>query len=421
MAAARTGAGAAGTRHGLWRNRDYIGWLAGQTLSTLGTSISTFAYPLLILFETGSAAKTGVVAATANVGALSTLLVGGVVADRYSRRRVIVVGALVQAAVVASVAIAVLAGHIVLVHIAIAGLIDGAVGGMTSGAERATLRRVVPATDYPAATSQMWARDMAVRVLAPPLAGLMFGAARWLPFLADAASYAGAVAGIGAVRRPLGPDLDETTEVEPLGRSLAAGFTFLRGNGYLRFEAIWSAAMNLLATGLTLLVILRVRALGGDARVIGGVQAIAMTGALIGAFASGWVMRRFGGRALFLALSWALGIACFVMAAVRDPWALGVVQAIVLLVLVPINVVMETYELQIIPDPMIGRVSSAISLAANGLRWAAPLTVGFLVQSTSAVHAMLFWGAAFLVVALAAQVNRSLHVLDQPIDQVIAA
>jgi MFS family permease len=412
---------AARAPHGLWRNRDYVGWLAGQTLSTLGTSVSTFAYPLLVLFETGSAAKTGVVAAAANIGSLSTLLVGGVVADRYSRRRLIIVGALVQAAVVGSVAIAVLAGHVVLAHVSAAGLVDGAVVGITIGAERATLRRVVPAPDYPAATSQMWARDMAVRVVGPPLAGLLFAAARWLPFLCDAASYAGAVVGIGAVRRPLGPDADEATVGEPLRHSLAAGFAFLRGNAYLRFEAVWSAAMNLLASGLTLLVILLVRSLGGDARVIGGVQALAMTGALVGAFASGWVMRRFAGRALFLALSWSLGVACFAIATVGSPWGIAAVQAVVLLLIVPLNVVMETYELQIIPDAMVGRVGNTITLAANGLRWCAPLAVGFLVEATSPVRAVEIWGIALLVVALAAQANRSLHVLDQPIDRVVAA
>jgi hypothetical protein len=52
-------------RGGLWHNRDYLGWLAGETLSTLGTSLSTLAYPLLI---------------------------GGALADRYSRRMLLIVG-----------------------------------------------------------------------------------------------------------------------------------------------------------------------------------------------------------------------------------------------------------------------------------------------------------------------------------------
>ena len=408
------------TRSDLWRNHDYVGWLAGQTLSGLGTSLSTFAYPLLILFETGSAAQTGIVAAAANVGSLLTLLVGGVVADRYSRRVVLICGALVQALVVGSVGLAVLAGHVVLVHVVAAGLLDGAVVGVTIGAERATLRRVVPAADYASATSQMWGRDMALRVIGPPLAGVMFSVARWLPFLADAASYAGAVLGVTSVRRPLGPDPEENEKQESMRRSVAVGFRFLRGNAYLRFTAWWSAVMNMLAGGLTLLVVLLVRSGGGDARVIGGVQALAMSGALVGALASGRVLRRLGGRPMVVALSWSLGFACFAMAVVGSPWGIGLIQAVVLLVIVPVNVVMETYEMQIIPDALVGRVSNTITLAANGLRWTAPLVVGFVVQATSPKFAMVVWGGAFLVVAALVQVNRSLSVLDQPVETVAA-
>ena len=408
-------------RSELWRNHDYVGWLAGQTLSALGTSLSTFAYPLLILFETGSAAQTAIVAAAANIGSLLTLLVGGVVADRYSRRLVLICGALLQAVVVGSVGVAVLAGHVLLVHVALAGLLDGAVVGVTIGAERATLRRVVPAADYADATSQMWGRDMALRVIGPPLAGVLFSVARWLPFLADAASYTAAVLGVTSVRRPLGPDPDETREQETLRHSVAVGIRFLRGHAYLRFTAWWSAVMNMLAGGLTLLVVLLVRSEGGDARVIGGVQALAMSGALIGALASSRVLRHLGGRLMVVALSWSLGLACFAMAAVGSPWGIGAIQAVVLLVIVPVNVVMETYEMQIIPDALVGRVSTTITLAANGLRWTAPLVVGFVVEATSPKVAMVIWGGALLVVAALVQVNRSLRLLDQPVETVAAA
>jgi len=150
------------------------------------------------------------------------------------------------------------------------------------------------------------------------------------------------------------------------------------------------------------------------------VQALAMSGALLGAFASARVIRRFGGRALVVALSWALGFACIAMAAVGSPWAIGGIQAVVLLVIVPLNVVMETYETQIIPDALMGRVSNTITLTAQGLRWMSPLAVGFLVQATSPTRATLIWGGAFLVVAVLVQVNRAVHLLDVPIEEVAA-
>lgn len=403
-----------------WRNRDYVGWLVGESLSTFGTSLSRFAYPLLILFATHSPARTGIVAAASNVGALATVLVGGALADRYSRRMLLVVGPIVQALIVGSVAVAVAAGHVVLVHVALAGLVDGAVVGVTTGAGRAALRRIVTPKQYPTAVSQYFMRDMGTRVAGPPLGGVLFAVSRALPFVADAVSYLAAVVGIAVVRRPLGPDPVEASEREPLSRSVASGVRFLLGNGYLRFLAWWAAVMNMLGAGLMLLVILLVRERGGGAAVIGGTQAIGAIGGIVGALVTGWIVRRLAGRMLVIALSWTMAAAAFAMSAL-PPWGIGVMVSVTSFVAVPLNVTFDTYEMQIIPDAMLGRVSTTIDLAANGLRWLAPLTIGFIVEASSARIATLVWGAAFVVVTLLVMVNRSVHVLDRPLDEVAAA
>lgn len=407
-------------RAGLWRNRDYVGWLAGESLSMLGTSMSTFAYPVLVLFATGSAAQTGIVAAASNVGSLLTLLIGGAVADRYSRRLILVTGAIVQGAVVASVTVAVVAGHVVLAHVAAAGFVDGAVVGTTRGATRAALRRVVPSEDFSTAMSQMWTRDMGVRIAGPPLGGVLFAAARWLPFLADAVSYVAAVVGVTVIRRPLGPDPIEAEDRESLLRSAVSGLRFLGRHPYLRFVAWWAAVMNLLAGGLMLLVILLVRARGGGPSVIGATQALGAAGGLAGALTSAWVIRRLAGRSLVIALSWCMALAAFAMAVIPSPWGIGPALAVVSFVAVPLNVVFDTYETQLLPDAMLGRVTTAVDLAANGLRWLAPLAVGFIVSASSPATAAAVWGGAFCVVSLLVQVNRNVHVLDQPVESLTA-
>jgi MFS family permease len=404
----------------LWRNRDYVGWLVGETLSTLGTSLSTFAYPLLILFATHSPARTGIVAAAGNIGSLATVLIGGALADRYSRRMLMIVGPVLQGLVVLSVGVAVLAGHVVLVHVAAAGFVDGAIVGVTDAAGRAALRRLVPREQYPSAVSQYFVRDSGVRIAGPPFGGVLFAASRALPFLADAISYLAAVAGAATIRRPLGPDVSETRERESLPRSVAAGVRFLLGNGYLRFLAWWAAVMNMLGSGLMLLVILLVRAQGGSATVIGATQAIGATGGILGALVTGWVVRRLAGRLIVIALSWAMAVAAFAMSAL-PPWGIGLMVSVVSFVAVPLNVTFDTYEMQIIPDEMLGRVTTTINLAANGLRWLAPLTVGLLVEATSAKVTALIWGGAFVVVTLLVMANRSVRVLNRPVVEGAAA
>jgi hypothetical protein len=241
---------------------------------------------------------------------------------------------------------------------------------------------------------------------------------RALPFLLDAVSYLAAVAGILGVRRALGPDLAEQSEREPLRRSVAGGLRHLLASPYLRFVAGWAAVMNLLGSGSMLLVIFLVRDNGGGPAVIGTTQALGSAGGILGALLSARILRRVAGRRLVIALSWCMAGGAFVMAAVTTPWGIAAVLAVVSFVAVPLNIVFSTYEMQIIPDALYGRVSTAIDLAANGLRWAAPLTVGFLVEATSARAAAVVWGIAFVAVTLVVIGNRSLHVLDVPIEQV---
>jgi hypothetical protein len=277
---------------------------------------------------------------------------------------------------------------------------------------------VVPREELSTAMSQMWARDMGVRIAGPPLGGVLFAAARWLPFLADAISYAAAIVGVSVIRRPLGPDAKDVDEREPLLRSVVSGLRYLGGHPYLRFVAWWAAVMNMLGAGLMLLVILLVRSHGGGPSAIGATQAVGAVGGLAGAVASAWVIRRLAGRSLVIALGWCMAAAAFAMALVDSAWAIGPALAVVTFVAVPLNVVFDTYETQLLPDEMVGRVTTAIDLAASGLRWAAPLAVGFAVSATSAATAAAIWGAAFSVVALLVQLNRSVRVLDQPVEAV---
>ncbi|MGO4430349.1 MFS transporter, partial [Streptomyces sp. MCAF7] len=102
--------GAQGKRPSLWRNRDYLYWWSGNGLSTLGTSVSTLAFPLLMLYATGSATQAGTITVLHMLGKLGTLAVGGALADRVSRRAILCLVPLVEAVSMAAVALLVYRG-----------------------------------------------------------------------------------------------------------------------------------------------------------------------------------------------------------------------------------------------------------------------------------------------------------------------
>lgn len=82
-------------------------WIS-QAFSQLGTSVSSLAYPLLLLGITGSAAVAGLAAAVVAVVALGVRIPGGIVADRYRHKALSLVSDACRTTVVAAVGISVL-------------------------------------------------------------------------------------------------------------------------------------------------------------------------------------------------------------------------------------------------------------------------------------------------------------------------
>jgi MFS family permease len=413
-----SGTGTGTSTGSLWRNRDYASWWLGETVSGFGSALSTFAYPVLILTATGSAAHAGIVGSAMGIGVLVTMLVGGALADRYSRRTILLAGPLLQSLAVGSVFVAVALGHVNLVHVAAVGLLQGIISGLTYGAERPALRRIVPAQQLPTAFSQMQGRDMATRLAGPPTGGLLFSLGRSVPFLGDALSYVAAAVGVFLIRRPLGPEPDERTEREPILASIRGGLQYIRADAYLRYLTVWTAGFNAIAGGMFLLVVVLVRARGGGPALIGAVTSIGAAGGLAGAFLSGRITRRWHGRTVVIALSWITAADFAAIGFVPKPWLIGVLLAFLLFLVAPINVIFATYETRMIPDELSGRVSSAIDFGASSLRWLGPLGAGLLASAIDPTRAMLVLTALVAVLAVSTHLARGLRVLDLPIDQV---
>ena len=85
----------------LRRNRDFVLLLTGRLLSTLGSQVTAIAYPLLVLAVTGSPAKAGFVGFAGLVPHAVLGLPAGVAADRWNRKRLMIVADAVRAVAIA--------------------------------------------------------------------------------------------------------------------------------------------------------------------------------------------------------------------------------------------------------------------------------------------------------------------------------
>jgi hypothetical protein len=73
-----------------------------------------------------------------------------------------------------------------------------------------------------------------------------------------------------------------------------------------------------------------------------------------------------------------------------------------------------------IPDALMGRVSSAINFGASSIRWLGPLSAGALASAFSPSVATLVFAGVQAAVAVSTFVASGLHVLDRPIDEATA-
>jgi len=169
----------------LWRNPDFLLLWSGQVVSTVGTRVSAVAFPILALAISGSPTVAGLVGALASVPYFLLLLPAGAWVDRWDRKRVMVFCDLGRAAAMGSIPVALAAGSLTPVHLALVALADGTLSAFFDLAGASALPRIVDRPDLSRAISATSLADQASRLVGPALGGFLYVAGRALPFLSS--------------------------------------------------------------------------------------------------------------------------------------------------------------------------------------------------------------------------------------------
>jgi MFS family permease len=399
----------------LWRNRNFLLLEAGRFLSSVGSSLSSIAYPLLVLALTHSPAKAGIVAFARTIPQPLLSLIAGAAGDRGNRKRQMLIADGARAVALATLGTLVLAGEASWWLVAIVGLVEGVGSTTFMGASTGALRAVVPIRQLPDAIGARRAWGSTVLLGGPPLGGALFQLGRAVPFLADAASYVCSSVSLILLRTPF----QETREVEAttLRARLVEGVAFLWSRPFLRTCAFLYGLGNPLIAGILLVLVVAGRRQGLTGGEIGLLTASLGAAALIGSILSPLARRLLGIRTIMLLeyMSW-FGAWLFV--------AWPTVYALLALTIpfgltAPItDSVVDGYRVAMTPDRLLGRVEAARSTIALSLLPFGPLIAGFLLEhvserATVAVFAacalsLFAWGA----LSPAIRAAPSLHELD---------
>lgn len=397
----------------LRRNRDFNLLWSGQAVSGLGSQLSGIAYPLLILTITGSAAKAGLVTGVGLVINLVLLLPAGVVADRYPSKRIMVITALAQLVAVGTVVPPAVSHRVYLAQLVAVASVQGAASAFYIGASRGAVRRVVPPAQLSAAFGRTQARDEAISLIGPPAGGALFGLAQFLPFACDSVSFGCVALAAALLRAPLDPPAASPGPSEPLRRRVTAGMRFILSQPLLRTVAGWGTAVNAIATGMLLMVIVLARHRGATPTVIGLLLSVNAACGFVSSLSAARMIKLVGGRNLALTTSWLLPVGAAGIAFAPAVWLIAVIGAITTLTITPVNVVFSAYAAQVTPDHLQAQVGNAMQLCTSGLAWLAPPVFGVLIDSLGVRSAIGIAAGLYAVAAIWIQLSPHLAQLDQ--------
>jgi MFS family permease len=160
-----------------FRSRDFRLLWGGQTISFVGDAAFLVALGWRVTDLTGKASSLGFVLATQSLAMLATLLWGGVLADRYSRR-LLMIGSDVARAVVMTVFFALDAsGHLGMNAIIVLALLFGAADGFFQPAFGGIVPLVVEAPMLASANSWIGIARQSSAIVGPALAAALYGTA----------------------------------------------------------------------------------------------------------------------------------------------------------------------------------------------------------------------------------------------------
>lgn len=147
-------------------------FFAGRVIDLAGSAMTTTAISLSVLEATGSPTDVGVVLAANVAPSLILLLVGGVVADRWQRGRILVATCSFSFLIQATMAAMFFAGRFHLATMAILATLNGMVAAFNSPALRGIIPELVDRQTLQQANASLATARNATRIIGPAVAGI---------------------------------------------------------------------------------------------------------------------------------------------------------------------------------------------------------------------------------------------------------
>jgi MFS family permease len=350
------------------RHRDFRLLWGGMCVSLLGDGMFLVAMAWQVYALSNAPTALALVGIAMTVPTIAFLLLGGVVSDRFDRRRVMLAADLTRGLAVALLAVLSMTGLLELWHVVAAVALYGAGAAFFGPAFDAIVPDVLPASELARANSlDQFVRPVALRLLGPALGGAVIEAVGVGPsFALDAASFAISALALFSMsaRTPR-----RTAAHASVGADIRGGLRYVRRHVWLWATFATAAVAYLLFMGPAevLLPYLVKNELGGSAADLGLVFAAGGVGSLGCAVVIG--QRGLPRRDItFMYVAWTLAtVAVAGYGLANAVWQLMAASLAFNALETAGTIVWATAKQRHVPAALLGRVSSLDWLISIGL------------------------------------------------------
>jgi MFS family permease len=377
------------------RYRNYRLFFAGQLISLIGTWMQMVAQPWLVYRLTGSSILLGSVAFVSQIPVLLLAFVGGAVADRYNRHRVVIAtqtAAMVLAFILSALT---LTGMVRVWHIFVLSALLGIVNAFDMPGRQAFIVELVEKEDLMNAIALNSSIFNGARVVGPAAAGLLIASIGegWC-FFANGISFVAVIACLLCMKL-------KSRNVPASGRSsggeLLEGFRYVQSTQSIRAVILFLGIISIAGMPQSVLMpIFADRILHGGARGLGILMGATGLGALAGAMS---LAARSGTRGLGKIIAYAgggFGAALILFSMSRWFW-LSVLLLLpagfcFMVQMAASNTLLQT----MVPDRLRGRVMAVHVMTFMGLSPFGSMAAGVIAEHMGAPIALAIGGLGCL-------------------------
>ncbi len=390
-------------------------WLWSATvIENAGDGIALAAGPLLIASQTRDPFLVSLGVLSQYLPVLLLGLIGGAVADRVDRKRMVVVVNLLRAAVLIVLVAVIVSGTVNIAMVLVTLFLMGTAETFADSASSTLVPSLVDHKDLGIANSRMQGAFLLTnQLIAPPIGAFLFAAGMALPFAANAAAFALSALLISRVVTSARAEVGERAH---LVREMAEGIQWLIGHPPMRVLALTIFLFNVtFGAAWSVLVLYAGDRLGLDAVGYGLMTTAGAIGGIIGVAAYSRLERRF-------ALGDILRVGLLIETVTHLVLALTTSAAVALVTLTVFGAhafiwgtTGTVVRQRAVPDELMGRVGGVYRVAiVGGMVIGTPL--GGLIASSFGITGP-FWfafiGSVILVVLLWREFGHIAHAEDR--------